>query len=347
MKQALLPLLAGLSLAGCVTPDGWSEAPRYDDRYGYERAPVGWWGSNAASIDVFYGPLASYGRWDMHPRYGRVFLPAGIGAGWQPYSRGYWADDPRYGRRWVSAEPFGWATYHYGRWGRDTRLGWFWVPDTRFAGSWVDWRDSGGYASWAPLPPPGWDRFGYRWGNDWWLSTPRAYAWRPGLDRHVRPGRPEVRPDSDRYRDRDRDWEQVRRPDRERPDGVVPGRPPRSEQGWQQRDGLPTASDWRARQARERNPAWQGRDRPVPGNGWQGSGRPPGGNDAAARPERPQTAPSWGGQRPPRTEAVAPRPATEAAARPAPARAEPAYARPERPSAPARSRDDGARAQPQ
>ncbi|MGL6043816.1 MAG: DUF6600 domain-containing protein, partial [Sandaracinobacteroides sp.] len=171
MKQLLLSLGAGLLLTACVSPAGWSEAP-LGETISVSPAPAQWWGRDVASVDLFYGPLAPYGQWGAHPRYGRVFLPANVGTAWQPYSRGHWRHDPRYGRAWVSSEPWGFATYHYGRWGRDSRLGWFWVPDVRFGGSWVDWRQGGGYASWSPLPPHGWDRWGTGYGNNWWVSAP-------------------------------------------------------------------------------------------------------------------------------------------------------------------------------
>ena len=189
MKQALLALTAALALGGCVSPYGWSEAPLDDRYYGSGAQPAPWWGRDVASVDLFYGSLAGYGSWSMHERYGRVFLPGGVGAGWQPYSQGYWREDPRRGRMWVSSEPWGWATYHYGRWGRDSRLGWFWVPDTHFGPGWVDWRYDNGYASWAPLPPYGWSSYGYGYGNNWWVNTPGSWAYRPGMHQYLRPGR--------------------------------------------------------------------------------------------------------------------------------------------------------------
>lgn len=210
MKQQLLALSAAFALGGCVSPYGWSEAPRDDRYYDVAGAPAPWWGADVASVDIFYGALGGYGNWATHSRYGRVFLPAGVGNGWQPYSRGYWRDDPRRGRMWVSSEPWGFATYHYGRWGHDSRLGWFWVPDTRFGPGWVDWRAGNGYASWAPLPPFGWSDWGYGYGNNWWVSAPGYWAYRPGNSRYVRPGRhdwqdrdrpgttpPRARPDAD------------------------------------------------------------------------------------------------------------------------------------------------------
>lgn len=169
MKRLLLIAGAGALLAGCMSPYGWADDgyygggdPYFDTGYhggyggGYYGAPVGWWGSNAASIDVFYGLLGGYGSWQPYGNYGRVFIPSNMAAGWQPYSRGNWQRDSRYGQMWVSGDPFGWATDHYGRWGHDNRLGWFWVPDTKFGPGWVDWRTNNGRRSWAPALPRNW-----------------------------------------------------------------------------------------------------------------------------------------------------------------------------------------------
>jgi hypothetical protein len=250
-----------------MTDTGWSEAP-LDDRYYAQAAPVDWWGRDVGSVDVFYGSLSGYGNWGTHARYGRVFLPAGVGADWQPYSRGYWRQDPRFGRVFVSSDPWGWATYHYGRWGRDSRFGWFWVPDTRFGPSWVDWRAGGGFASWSPLPPFGWSNWGYGWGNDWWVHAPGAWVYRPGLNGHVRRGRHDWdgrdRDGRDRFgrdwdRDRDRDWDRGRDRNRDRDRATVdrtrPGAPPMP--GFE-RDG--TEPEGVARPVRQAPPAgWTGR----------------------------------------------------------------------------------------
>lgn len=225
MKQILVIAGLGLALTGCMTDYGWSEAPR-DDRHYADGIPVDWWGRDVASVDVFTSSLAQYGTWGNHSRYGRVFLPTGVGPGWQPYSRGYWRNDPRFGRMFVSQDPWGWATYHYGRWGRDSRFGWFWVPDTRFGPNWVDWQSAGGWASWSPLPPPGWSRWGYGWGNDWWVHAPGAWAYRPGMYDHVRRGRWDGHRDWDRGRDWDRDRGRDRDRDRDWVDRTRPGESP-------------------------------------------------------------------------------------------------------------------------
>ena len=105
----------------------------------------------AISVNVFYNDLAQYGDWvSYEDRY--VFVPAGIEAGWRPYTRGHWVDAERVGWTWVSDEPFGWATYHYGRWGYAEEIGWFWVPGTVWAPAWVSWKRTPDYVVWAQLP---------------------------------------------------------------------------------------------------------------------------------------------------------------------------------------------------
>jgi hypothetical protein len=336
MKQLLLAAGLGLSLSGCMTAAGWSEAP-LDDRYYAQAAPVGWWGQDVASVDVFYGSLAAYGNWGTHARYGRVFLPAGVGPGWQPYSRGYWRQDPRFGRVFVSSDPWGWATYHYGRWGRDPGFGWFWVPDRHFGPSWVDWRSGGGYASWSPLPPFGWSNWGYGWGNDWWVHAPGAWVYRPGLNNHVRRGRHDWdgRRDWDGQRDRDRDRDRYRDSDRETVDRTRPGESPMA--GFVRNRVEPDGADLRTRQ--------------EPPAGWTSSRagtRPADGNPAAAGFVRSRVQPvdAPGLRRAPRQAAVAPpraapaqaavaSPPTQAAVAPSPPRparaerAQPSYQRAE------------------
>jgi len=71
--------------------------------------------------------LDEHGNWAVHPDYGRVWIPAGVGPEWAPYQEGRWMWQDPYGWTWVSYEPWGWAPYHYGRW--VTYGGtWAWVP---------------------------------------------------------------------------------------------------------------------------------------------------------------------------------------------------------------------------
>ena len=61
------------------------------------------------------------------PEYGPVWVPAGVPAGWAPYSTGRWIWDPHFEWTWVDDAPWGWAPYHYGRW---VHVGdyWAWAP---------------------------------------------------------------------------------------------------------------------------------------------------------------------------------------------------------------------------
>ena len=56
-----------------------------------------------------------------------MWAPAGVPAGWSPYSTGRWIWDPRYGWTWLDDAPWGWAPYHYGRW-VFVRNYWAWAP---------------------------------------------------------------------------------------------------------------------------------------------------------------------------------------------------------------------------
>ena len=123
--------------------DRWSEAR--------ERA-------HAGAISVRYLPdelrpygsvFDSYGRWDSHPEYGRVWYPS-AGATWQPYSRGRWHSYPRYGWTWIGYDPWAWPTHHFGRWGFSAGV-WFWIPGRSWGPAWVSWARSPGYVGWSPL----------------------------------------------------------------------------------------------------------------------------------------------------------------------------------------------------
>ena len=75
-----------------------------------------------------YSDFATYGRFVADPRYGRVWVPAGVASDWAPYRYGRWVWEDGYGWVWLSDEPWGWAPYHYGRWFYSANYGWCWVP---------------------------------------------------------------------------------------------------------------------------------------------------------------------------------------------------------------------------
>ena len=134
IRTAILALLVALGLAA-----GLQATPASAD----EQVDIG----------VFQDRLAPYGQWVQHPRYGWVWYPTAIEAGWRPYTHGHWVWTDEYGWYWDSDYEWGWAPFHYGRWAFDADYGWIWVPGSTWAPAWVVWRSGGGYVGWAPMPP--------------------------------------------------------------------------------------------------------------------------------------------------------------------------------------------------
>lgn len=108
--------------------------------------------SGSVSVSFFYDSLAPYGEWTASARFGDVWHPTRVSAGWRPYEVGRWAYTDL-GWTFVSTEPWGWAAYHYGRWYLDPVEGWVWVPGTEWAPAWVVFYEGGDWVGWAPLPP--------------------------------------------------------------------------------------------------------------------------------------------------------------------------------------------------
>jgi hypothetical protein len=111
--------------------------------------------------------LDHYGRWQMTPDYGAVWVPA-VATGWAPYHYGHWAWVEPWGWTWVDDEPWGFAPFHYGRW---VYYGdaWGWVPGPRvvrpvYAPALVAWVGGGGVSvgiSIGAAPTVGWFPLGY------------------------------------------------------------------------------------------------------------------------------------------------------------------------------------------
>ena len=106
----------------------------------------------SVSFSFFHDNLAPYGRWVTVGSYGRCWYPAGVSAGWQPYTVGHWGWGD-YGWTWVSADPWGDWTYRYGTWTYQPPYGWVWVPGYTWAPAWVTWSYTNDYIGWAPIPP--------------------------------------------------------------------------------------------------------------------------------------------------------------------------------------------------
>lgn len=104
------------------------------------------------SVSSFHESLSSYGQWVPCGAYGECWVPAGVAAGWQPYTNGEWIYTD-YGWTWVSYDPWGGDPYHYGTWTNIDSYGWAWVPGLVWAPAWVTWSYSDAYVGWAPIPP--------------------------------------------------------------------------------------------------------------------------------------------------------------------------------------------------
>jgi len=76
---------------------------------------------------VGYQDLDRNGTWRSDPRYGNVWTPDRVPAGWTPYRDGHWAWVDPWGWTWVDDAPWGYAVSHYGRWA-NTAGSWVWVP---------------------------------------------------------------------------------------------------------------------------------------------------------------------------------------------------------------------------
>ncbi len=110
-------------------------------------------GPRPVSFDIFYQELSPYGAWVQCEPYGWIWMPAGVGVGWQPYTTGYWGYTASYGYAWYADEVWGWAPFHYGNWVFTPAYGWAWVPGYSWGPAWVSWRYGAGFVAWAPLAP--------------------------------------------------------------------------------------------------------------------------------------------------------------------------------------------------
>lgn len=105
------------------------------------------------TLDEFKTTLSRFGQFIYSERYGNVWQPTSLPAGWHPYPACHWIYDRTYG--WTYDDPTTWGkiVHHYGRWAHDDQAGWIWVPGTEWAPAWVIWRSGGDWTGWAPTPP--------------------------------------------------------------------------------------------------------------------------------------------------------------------------------------------------
>jgi hypothetical protein len=123
-------------------------------------------GEDSVNFETFHDALSPYGQWINHSRWGQVWHPTQVPAGFAPYRQGHWEDTDEYGTVWVSDYNWGDIAFHYGRWGYDPSYGWLWQPGYVWSPAWVVWRAGAGDIGWFPIPPDYYDGLGV-FVDDW------------------------------------------------------------------------------------------------------------------------------------------------------------------------------------
>ena len=104
--------------------------------------------------------LARFGTWSVASDGARLWTPAKLPAGWQPYQQGAWSWNAPWGWTWIDDQPWGFAPFHYGRW-LSVHGHWAWTPGqwgaTRpvYAPALVGWLGGAGLAV-GDAPAIGW-----------------------------------------------------------------------------------------------------------------------------------------------------------------------------------------------
>lgn len=113
---AALPVLAALSLSGCVVAQPVVPGPAVGGVYEYDSLPPD-----------YYDRLYGYGAWQTVPGYGAVWCPA-VPSAWSPYVYG---PGPAWG-----------FTFYFGDW-ISTPYGWGWLPGHYHHPHWRSWARRG------------------------------------------------------------------------------------------------------------------------------------------------------------------------------------------------------------
>jgi len=79
---------------------------------------------------IGYYDLDEFGAWRVDAKWGALWTPHGLAAGWAPYRSGHWTWVELWGWTWIDDAPWGFAPFHYGRW-IYLDGGWSWVPGPR------------------------------------------------------------------------------------------------------------------------------------------------------------------------------------------------------------------------
>ncbi|MEO6829185.1 MAG: FecR family protein, partial [Acidobacteriaceae bacterium] len=131
------PETAQYSIKDWVTPNGFDDWNEQRDQEAAEQAQnqtparVQQGGGSIMDSAVGFGwsDLDNAGSWYPLPGYGMVWQPYGVGADFDPYANGMWADfGGGLGYSWVSGYPWGWLPYNCGAWSYIGSFGWGWTP---------------------------------------------------------------------------------------------------------------------------------------------------------------------------------------------------------------------------
>ncbi len=105
------------------------------------------------TLEDFKRTLSRFGQYVYSERYGNVWRPSSLPAGWHPYPACNWVYDRTFGWTYDDRSEWGRIIHHYGRWAHDADAGWVWVPGAEWSPAWVVWRTGGEWSGWAPMPP--------------------------------------------------------------------------------------------------------------------------------------------------------------------------------------------------
>ena len=110
-------------IAGAIAPDPFDEFCQMRDRREDASASAQY----VAPDTIGTYDLDDFGAWRMDAKWGAVWTPTGLGAGWAPYRFGHWAWVEFWGWTWIDDAPWGFAPFHYGRWILLDGA-WSWIP---------------------------------------------------------------------------------------------------------------------------------------------------------------------------------------------------------------------------
>jgi hypothetical protein len=120
---------APYTLAQGITGDSWDNWNQDRDQAiaqeAAQQTPVRDGSANPQNEN--WNDLDANGNWYPDDSGSNVWVPAGVGAGWDPYGSGYWGYYPTFGYTWISGYPWGWLPYHCGIWNYYS-FGWGWAP---------------------------------------------------------------------------------------------------------------------------------------------------------------------------------------------------------------------------